>query len=165
MFRATMSNAPATPEAWVRNMQIIAGALIAGVVIFALIAVFALGALGQPPTGVIVSYMALGMTAIELVPFALVPRFVTAPTVHRARQGTGNLEGNALQYGLYQTRMILRYALLEGAAFFSIVATIIEHNWWTLGVAGGLVLMMLTIFPARTRVEHWMETQRMLHVG
>jgi hypothetical protein len=156
-----MSNAPATREAWIRNMQIIAGALIAGVVVFALVAVFVLGALSQPLTGVIVSYMALGMTAMEMVPFALVPRFVTAQTVHRARQGAGNLEGDALQYGLYQTRMILRYALLEGAAFFCIVATIIEHNWWTLGMAGGLVLIMLTIFPTRTRVEHWIETQRM----
>jgi hypothetical protein len=144
-------------------MQVIAGALIAGVVVFALVAVFVLGALSQPSSGVIVSSMALGMTAIKLVPFALVPRFVTTQTVHRARQGVGNPEGDALQYGLYQTRMILRYALLEGAAFFCIIATIIEHNWWTLGVAGGLVLIMLTIFPTRTRVEHWMETQRMLH--
>jgi hypothetical protein len=37
----------------------------------------------------------------------------------------------------------------------------IEHNWWSLAIAGGVVAIMAVQFPTRTRVEQWIETQRM----
>jgi hypothetical protein len=57
--------------------------------------------------------------------------------------------------------MIVGLALLEGMAFFNIIACIIEHNWWSLAIAGCLALWMLMVFPSRNRVEQWIETQRM----
>jgi hypothetical protein len=150
-----------TPDARIRVMQIIAGALIAGVVVFGVIVVFGFGALNQPPAEGVIRYMALGFIALELVPFALVPTFVTGDSVTRAQQGNRLLEGEGLPYGLYQTRMIIRFALLEGAAFFNLVAVIIEHHWWNLAAAGALAFAMLLMFPTRTRVEQWIETQRM----
>lgn len=156
-----MSDSSATPNARIRTMQIIAGALIAGVVVFGVVVVLALGALNQPPAEGIVKYMALGFIALELVPFALVPTFVTAESITQAQAGNRLPEGDGLPYGLYQARMIIRFALLEGAAFFNLVAVIIEHHWWNLAAAGALAFLMLLMFPTRTRVEQWIETQRM----
>jgi hypothetical protein len=56
--------------------------------------------------------------------------------------------------------MIVRIAVLEGAAFFNVICSIIEHNWWSLGIAGLLVGWMLTNFPTRNRVERWIAEQR-----
>lgn len=150
-----------TPDARIRVMQIIAGALIAGVVVFGIVVVFALGALNQPPVEGTIKYMALGFIVLELVPFALVPTFVTGDSITRAQPGNRLLEGEGLAYGPYQARMIIRFALLEGAAFFNLVAVIIEHHWWNLAAAGALAFLMLLMFPTRTRVDQWIETQRM----
>jgi hypothetical protein len=55
--------------------------------------------------------------------------------------------------------MIIKLALLESAAFFNVIATVVEHNWWSLGLAGLLVGWMLTNFPTRSRVERWIAEQ------
>ena len=156
-----MSNSPSTADGRIRAMQIIAGALIAGVVVFGIVVVFVVGALNQPPAAGIVKYMALGFIVLELVPFALVPTFVTTESITRSQPENRMLSEEERPYGLYQTRMIIRFALLEGAAFLNLVATIIEHHWWNLAAAGGLAFLMLLMFPTRTRVEQWIETQRM----
>ena len=64
-------------------------------------------------------------------------------------------------YGVYRTKLILGLAMLEGMAFFNIVACIMEHNWWSLALAGCLIVWMLMAFPSQGRVERWIETQRM----
>lgn len=128
-----------------RTMQIIALAMPQGVVLFGMIAVFAMGALSQPPSGTVVSLVAVAFAAIAFVAHLVISKIM-------ARQG-GSRQSPG--YADYQTQMIIKIALLEGAAFFNIIATIIEHNWWNLGIAGLLVGWMLANFPTRNRVEHW----------
>jgi hypothetical protein len=62
---------------------------------------------------------------------------------------------------IYQMQLIIALAMLEGAAFLNLIACMIEHNWWSLAIAGGVVAIMAVQFPTRTRVEQWIETQRM----
>jgi hypothetical protein len=49
----------------------------------------------------------------------------------------------------YRSAMIVRYALLEGATFFTIIACLITGDFLFLGFAGFLVLIFVTMPPTR----------------
>jgi hypothetical protein len=136
-------------------MQIIAIALVMGVVVFGLVAVFMLGALEQPAGGFIVSLIAAVFASGAFVMHLVVPNMM-APSP----RGDVPAADELTCYQQYQARTIIGLAILEGAAFFNIIATIVEHNWWSLAIAGCLVFWMLAMFPTRTRVKHWVEAQR-----
>ncbi len=150
-----MSNPLANPEQALRAMQIIAVALVLGVLVFGLMAVFAIGALDEPADGFIVSAVGAAFAAGAFVMHLIVPNLMTQPS----RDDAANRDELA-HYRIYMTRMIVGLAILEGAAFFNIIAAIIEHNWWSLAIAGTLVFWMLAMFPTRTRVKHWVEAQQ-----
>jgi hypothetical protein len=147
---------PTDITAPLRAMQIVAGALMAGVVFFGVI-VIVNGSLNQPPKAGILSFIGVGFAALMFVLHLIVPG-IMAKNVKLESTGTSEVERWC---GMYQTKMIIAFALLEGAAFLNLVACMSEHNWWSLAVAGGLVLIMAVQFPTRTRVEQWIETQRM----
>ena len=151
-----MSHAPNSPEQTVRVMQMIAGALAFGVVVFAAISVLAFGALSEDPDGQLVSLLAAVMTVVAFVGHMVVPNLTVQQALAEA-----DPDDAASLYGVYQTQMIIRLSMLEGMAFFNIVACIMEHNWWSLALAGCLVVWMLMAFPSRGRVEQWIEAQRM----
>jgi hypothetical protein len=153
-----MSNPITTPEQAIRVMQIIAIALVMGVVLFALIAVFMLGALDEPADGFIVSLIGAAFASGAFVMHLIVPSLMTGSAA-----GDGAASDELSHYQRYQAKLIVGLALLEGAAFFNIIATIIEHNWWSLAIAGCLVFWMLAMFPTRTRVKHWIESRNFNH--
>ena len=141
----------------VRTMQIIAAGLVIGVVFFAIIVV-AIGGLDQPTAGNTLAMMGAGIAGLMFVTHLVVPGIV-------AKSAAGQLQGkiDTEQWaGIYQMKLIIGMAMLEGAAFFNLVACMTEHNWWSMAVAGGLVLFMLIQFPNRSRVEQWMETQQLI---
>jgi hypothetical protein len=150
-----MSQTAHTPEQAVRVAQIITIALVMGVVLFGVVALLFVGALDDPADGVILSGMGAGFAVLMFVMHLVIPAQI-------ARQQAGTADESQL-YGVYVTKTIVGLALLEGAAFFNLVALIVEHNWWSLAIAGGLVFWMLAMFPTRTRVDHWVETQQMLN--
>ena len=146
--------------------RLIAGSLVMGVVIFLVVAIVILGALEKPPEGQMISLIAAGFALMAIVLSFVVPAAMGESAV------TGGERPDAIQAGTteaaagqFQTRMIVRLALLEGAAFFNIVALFLEHNRWTLGVIGVLVLFMLFAFPTRTRLEHFLENRDLSRYG
>ncbi|QDU39419.1 hypothetical protein Mal4_37640 [Maioricimonas rarisocia] len=140
------------PEERIRVMQIITLAMVAGVVMFGVVAVLIVGALDEPSESQFISLFAVGVTGLMFGLHLFVPEIVA----RQAAASAGSLDW----YQVYQVRTIVGLALLEGAAFFNIVACILEHNWWSLAVAGGLVFWMLARFPTRSGVEQWIETQK-----
>ena len=136
-----------------RATQIITGAMVSGVVTFGAIVVFALGALTEPPSGFIIGGAGAVFAGVAFVLHLVIPSLIAA-------QQSRDADKERL-YGVYLQKTIIGLAVLEGAAFFNLIACIIEHNWWSLAVAGGLVFWMLAMFPTRTRIEHWAETQQM----
>jgi TRAP-type C4-dicarboxylate transport system permease large subunit len=136
-------------------MRIIAGALIAGVGLF-LAFVLSRNPFAQPPTGQQMSLMAVGFAAINtILQFGV-------PFVIRSGQQMGpanTVEQRAA--AIFFTRMLIRLALLEGAAFFNIIALMQEGNSWTLVVIGVLLLIMLSLWPTRTRFEQFIENARL----
>lgn len=136
-------------------MQIVAAALVMGVVIFAGVAV-ATGALNEESDEMFLSLFGVGFALLMYVMHLIVPGIV-------ARSAAAQLSENADDLawcGVLQTKSIIGLAMLEGAAFLNIVACMVEHNWWSLAVAGTLAVLMLIQFPTRTRVEQWIETHK-----
>jgi hypothetical protein len=77
---------------------------------------------------------------------------------------TGQLDTDAARQllGLLTTRTIVSAALLEGAIFFLLIVTMLEHSLPTTLFAGFLWLLLIAHFPTRDWTERWIENQRRL---
>jgi hypothetical protein len=60
------------------------------------------------------------------------------------------------------TRTIIAAALLEGAIFFLLIATMAEHSLPALALAALLWLLLIAHFPTRDWTERWIENQQRL---
>ena len=60
----------------------------------------------------------------------------------------------------FLTQLIVGAAMNEGAAFFALVAYLIEKNPIALAVAIVLIAGVIARFPTAGRVERWLEQQR-----
>ncbi len=136
--------------------KIIAGALIFGVVSFAAVAIaLRRGRDPEPNTllSIIAAVFAVGTVVVrQVVLGVMVGRAVpksSEPTVPTSFQ-------------LYQTRMIVGLALLEGAAFFNVIAYLIEGHWWSFLVVAALLAWMLASFPTHARLKQWIEDREQL---
>lgn len=154
----------------VRVLQIIVAAITLGPVIF-LGVVLAMPPGAKPGGGNIsLTYLACGAAAA-----AVLARLVVPPLLVRGfrRQiaagawpppGAGNSPAAPLSdagklAAVNTVRTIVSVAILEGAAFFLIVAYQTERNPLSLGPAVLLVLMIAAHFPTRGRVADWVEMQ------
>jgi hypothetical protein len=164
------------PDKVLRIMQIIAGALMGGVVSFAGVASFivfgnapAAQPGGQPPAvggSEIMMYMAMGFAVIAVVMSFIVPNLISAAGVKRvakmAQDGTATgpkeLFGRLL--AVAQTKMIIALALVEGAAFFSLIVFIITKSLIPPAVVGALLLVMAIHFPTKFKLARWLEDQQ-----
>jgi hypothetical protein len=65
-------------------------------------------------------------------------------------------------FGVFNTRVIIRAALLEGGAFFCCIIYMSSQLWWTLATALGLLAVMAIFFPTRGRFDDWVREEREL---
>ncbi|MGD9634290.1 MAG: hypothetical protein AB7G28_03160 [Pirellulales bacterium] len=151
-----------------RTMQIIVGAMAAGVVSFFVAVLFiTANKAQQPPEMPMLSYMAIAIAPAAILVALLYPGFVRRRERKAIVSGTTasnavSPSGTPLTYveqqlmplvGGYQTALIIRSAILEGAAFFALVTYMIEGQTSSLIAAGMLLLFILAGMPTRGRVE------------
>ncbi|MBX3438908.1 MAG: hypothetical protein KF861_15565 [Planctomycetaceae bacterium] len=148
-----MTSQPQSIDQVARVAQIITLGLVMGAVTMGALTVFIMRTAPAPAPGVLVSSLAALAAGA-----AFVLHFV-APSLMVKRQ-LRSTTGEQLP-GLYLMKTIQGLAILEGAVFFNLVAAMIEHNVWSLAIAGGLLFWMLAMFPTQTRVAHWVESQQM----
>ncbi len=166
------------PDKALFTMRIIAGALIGGVVTFAGVAsVVVFGQApaaqpgGQPPAqngSEIVMYLAMAFAAVAVVMSFVVSNLVSAAGVKgvakMAKDGTATgpkeLFGRLL--AVAQTKVIIALALVEGAAFFNLIAFIITKSLIPPAVVGALLLVMAIHFPTKFKLARWLEDQQRL---
>lgn len=141
-----------------RTMQIIAGALLMGVISFAGVAAFM--GLEKEAGDPFMAYIAAGFAVLMFVMHLLVPSMIAGAAMKQSGQNetTEDRTGDNL-VGIFQTQLIVVMAMLEGAAFFNLVAFIIAVQWWSFAVVGLLLLAMAAKFPTRFKVESWLETK------
>lgn len=149
-----------------RTTQIIAGGMIGGVLVFGLIAAMigADGDPGDPLVGVIALVFAVSGLGARI----LVPGLIAAKKREeiQAQLSAGEIdeseEMTAVLYPLYQTKTIIEYALIEGPAFFVLIAYIITSQLWVLAIGAVLLAIMIVTFPTQGRLEGWIRNQLQL---
>ncbi len=163
------------PDKALFTMRIIAGALIAGVVTFGGVASFIV--FGQAPAAQpgnpaqgpnVLMYFAMAFAAGAVVMSFVVPNLISAAGVKgvakMAQDGTATgpkeLFGRLL--AVAQTKMIVALALVEGAAFFNLIAFIVTKSLIPPAVVGALLLVMAIHFPTKFKLARWLEDQQRL---
>jgi len=144
-------------------MQIISGALIAGVTIAVVIAIVV--SMGRVPAVSALSYIAVGVAVLMTILRAIIPSMFARRAVDQLATSGSSSDGVATKsrlYGVYQVSMIIDMAMLEGAAVLCLIAYGTDVSVLPLTAVGVLLLLMLFSFPTRTRVEDWVEDQRRL---
>ena len=140
-----------------RISQIIAGALIMGVVMFGCVAFFV--ANGEPAKSPMVALIGVGMAAMAVMVRFIVPAIIVNGGKASLKEAS-DAEQTSLLAGLYQTKMIVGMAVLEGAAFFNLIAYMTEKQFWSYGVVAFLVGVMAISFPSQGQFESWAEEMK-----
>ncbi len=158
-----------------RTMQIVAGALLMGVLIFLGIVLYMVwiqnkGAGTAPPADMpLLSLLAAVFFVIQAPLSFLIPQFLTRNALGQIASGNWKAPPgfNAADFpsdaskllGIRQTAMIVGLALLEGAAFFACIAYLLEAQPWVLAIILVSVLLMMMNFPTEGRVRSWLALQ------
>jgi hypothetical protein len=155
----------------IRIVQIIVAALAMGMICFAAVAIFQ--RIPNPPQqDALIAYLAAGFAPMML----FVRAIVGTSTVNRSRKNIAagirplnppaagsqlpaNFTGGDQFLFVFQQKTIIESALVEGAAFFNLIAFLTEGQWWSLAVAGVLLAVLLVPFPTYDRVENWVRYQ------
>ena len=162
------------PPGRLRVMQIIAFALVLGVLTFISIAIYVVQitdggqGIGQPGGPPILSLLALGMLALLAIVSLVLPNALLRQGMRRiARrefQPPPSVEpspaADAEQIlGLRQSTLIISLALIEGPAIFACVAYLLEGRPFVLAVVGLAIGLMLVRFPTQAGVRGWVRHQ------
>jgi hypothetical protein len=160
-------NARQQVDAAVRTSQIILAAMAMGIVMFAGIVVFVIPG-DEPAEGNLLSVLAGVVAGVNLVLCLVVPSFIAAANRRRLAMGAGQSAdqpdlGASAEFGklaaVYQVKMIVGAALLEGACFLALCAYMIERQMPSLVVTVVLLAALLAHFPTHGRGEAWIEDQ------
>lgn len=163
------------PQQRLRVMQIIATALLLGMVIFLAIVLFLVlvqnNGAGMAPAGNVpmISIVAVVLLVVQAPLAFLLPAFVTRSALRQIASGAWRSPAGADPADfstdasklliVRQTMTILGLALLEGAALFACVAYLLEAQSFTLAAVLVALLLMLVNFPTAERVRTWLERQ------
>lgn len=132
--------------------QIIAGALMAGILAFAGVAfVISKSPVAANP---MISYLAAGFAAVSVVMHFVIPSLLVGAQKAALRQCPID-QRRGLLAGAYLSKTIVGMALLEGAGFFNLVAYIVERQAWSYGVIAVLLTLMAVRFPSQGRFDEW----------
>lgn len=158
-----------------RTMQIIAGAILMGLLAFVAVSLYVILIANDGKAMVAVQGLALQsvMAVFMFVAcFALaqvVPNVQTRTALKRVADGTWKMpaggdrqESTSVPAQLMvvrQTGMIVGLALVEAPGFMGCLAYVLEGQEWVLAVPGLVALWMLATFPTRQRVQSWVERQ------
>jgi hypothetical protein len=163
-----------TPQR-LRIMQIIAGMLLMGVVVFLAIVLFIVfvqhNGQGTAPAKAlpVVSLVAGAMFAVCAPLAFIVPGIMTGSALRQIVSGTWPIPpgGNPSEFAtagrkllaVRQTTMLVGLALLNGTAFLGCIAYLLEAQALALGVVAVTVVLMLCKFPTEGRVRAWLDRQ------
>jgi hypothetical protein len=154
----------------VRVLQIIVASVVLGPVAFLGYVLF-LAPPGEQDAGLFMTYLACGATAAAVAARLIVPPLVVRSQRRQIAAGVWSppgQNGNALRApatdagklgAVYTARTMIAVAILEGAAFFLVVAYQLERNPLALAVAIPLIIVIAAHFPSQARVAEWVERQ------
>lgn len=146
----------------VRPSQIIAAALMSGVLVFVIISVVVRGGELTAQIGMLTLLAAFFAVVMAVASTVAIPVIDGAARRKIPLEASNAEEWMAASRELaqaFQMRTILSFALLEGAAFFNLVVVLIDGSIPSLGIAAALLMLMATRFPTRLKFVSWLERQ------
>lgn len=147
-----------------KTIQIIAGALIMGVVTFGVI-VIVVSMEKEPTEKPFMTYIAIAFGGLMLLASTGVSNLLGQLAInHAVKEGEFTKETTKEDYDQsllqkFQIKKIIGLAMLEGSAFLAIVCYFMEKNSLSLVTGAVLVLAMIVQFPTTTRINNWIEYQ------
>jgi hypothetical protein len=158
---------PAMP---LRTMQIIQFALIAGVTAFAgYVLLVHKRPQGAPDMNTV--WILAGLGGFVILQRLFVPSLIARNALRQIAAGTWNFGASrapgppvpptdeAKLVTVYQTKMIIGSALLEGGAFANLLGAMLSGHMVSWILSAVLWLGMIIDFPTRGRVERWVESK------
>ncbi|HYG77294.1 MAG TPA: hypothetical protein VEK08_19975 [Planctomycetota bacterium] len=136
------------------QMQIVVGALCSGVFTFFIVSTFMPAAKPPMPTPVL-TFVALGLAVMAFVTRAVLTSILDKAAFKRAAQLPAEQRLGQLLVA-YRTRTILGAAMLEGAAFFSLIAWMLERQSYSILTAGVLLSALIAGMPTRAKLNTWL---------
>ena len=140
----------------IRTIQVVCLALIMGTIMAG--AVFATISDWQ---NVVSDFAPFPLVAVGFAIMSIAMSFIVPQTIFSAALNSlGDTQGEErLQKILSgsQSKTIVRFAILEGAAFLNFIAFYIEQNLLPLGAAAALLGLMIVLFPKRDWILHRIE--------
>ena len=135
---------------------IIATAMIGGVMIAGFVMV-PMDVFNQPPKEQMLTMVLGAMAGICILMSMFIPNIVAKSLITK-----NSSKGDKAFAAAFQTQMIIRMALLEGAAFANFSALSSERNPWTLGVIVWLLVTMILYFPTPGKIDNWIQQKKEL---
>ncbi|MDA0832978.1 MAG: hypothetical protein O2955_02600 [Planctomycetota bacterium] len=157
------------PETFIRTMQIIAGALMMGVILFGGVVAItwkdrapAQAQAGFDPMLLVLFFFTAGALAARFTVPQIMARHQVSQVIalYQTEKLTGPNEFFGRLMMIAQTKMIIEYALVEGVCFFALVAAMTTHSLIPIGIVVGLLLLMASTFPTKNKLLDWLEEQR-----
>jgi hypothetical protein len=145
----------------IRVMRIItvAQTLAAGIFLVIALILREQGQGGNPPNGVVsLTTFAWPFCLGNLIAYLIIPRSVVRAGRRRLLTPAFPADRTAW-YGLFQTQLILRLALLQANALFLTTAYLLEGSQLILGAAVTFFAWLALHFPSRARVDNWVDAQ------
>ena len=155
-FQQTPSNA----RSLAKQLKIITFALAQGAIIFGVVVLFLNNAVidGEPD---ILTWIALGAGGLMIVNHLVLPSLIVKAQLGNlsAEDFRGASDEDKFRYvgSAYRTQQIVACALLEGGAFFNLVAYMIDKSVYSVAAAAVLVVLILVRMPTATRIEFWVQ--------
>ncbi len=146
----------------VLTSQIILAALFAGCLFFLLIVLLIVpGKLASwdlgldKPMSSVALVVAFGILAARII----VPGVITNQMLRQLAQREPKAPDWKDLFGVYQTTLIIKAAMLEGATVLLVIMYMLEHSPWTLALAVVFLLLLPMHIPTPLRVDDWIERQ------
>lgn len=148
------SSAPKTPEEAKMVVMILAASLMMG-----LVAIAGMMTVMSPPdvkaSPSILAHAGAGLALLMFFVSQIVPNISAQQQLKEI-----DLQDDMAMFGIYQTRMIIGLAMLEGAGMFNAILIMTEDSIQPLVVVALVLLTMASRFPTPGRIDNWIHTQR-----
>ena len=126
-------------------ISIIHLALVSGIVLFGIVIYFFIADFQQPDTRSEIAGM-----LVYLVPGLVIAGIIASNIIFRVKlNGVIDSDDLKVKMAVYRESLIIRYALLEGPALFSLAAIFITNNINFLVYAGLIVVLLATKRPTK----------------
>lgn len=154
-------NPNSSPSQRIRAAQIICGAMVMGILIFMVIALSSPGdgkRVGAGPLPM-VSMVGLGAAVVNFLLQFIIPGIVASFQINKLKV-EAVADRSADLFSIFQIRMIIRLALLEGASLFNLIGYMVERQWWTIAIVALLLTNMILCFPTLNQFDSWADDVR-----